>query len=92
VPLNTDITCGVLWVECGDITHINACFWAEQVNKITMDDPELANDLQSRNSEDCAEDAREAGGWAVLMDGWVCEAERSAELWSDLALEMSQDQ
>ncbi|SMX44372.1 hypothetical protein [Octadecabacter ascidiaceicola] len=92
VPLNTDISCGIDWIECGDITHINASFWAEQVDEITQDDPEFANDLQSRNREDCAGEAREIGSWAIIMDGLICEAERSAALWSDLAVQSAQDQ
>ncbi|HCP82689.1 MAG TPA: hypothetical protein DIT67_14385, partial [Octadecabacter sp.] len=92
VPLNTDVSCGIHWIECGDITLINASFWADQVDRITQNDPEFANDLQTRNREDCAQEAREIGNRAVLRDGLICEAERSAALWSDLTVQSSQDQ
>ncbi|KAG1647726.1 hypothetical protein GQR58_030378 [Nymphon striatum] len=57
-----------------------------------QDDPAFAADLQSRNREDCAEEAREIGSWAVIMDAMICEADRSAALWADLAVQNQQDQ
>jgi hypothetical protein len=92
VPLNTDISCGIHWIECGDISLINATFWAEQVDAAAQDDPAFAADLQSRNREDCAEEAREIGSWAVVMDAMICEADRSAALWADLTDQNQQDQ
>ncbi len=92
VPLNTDISCDINGIECGDISLINATFWAEQVDAAAQDDPVFAADLQSRNREDCAEEAREIGSWAVVMDAMICEADRSAALWADLTDQNQQDQ
>ena len=91
VPLNTEIMCGIHWIECGDISLINATFWAEQVDAASQDDPAFSADLQSRNREDCAQEAREIGSWAVVMDAMICEADRSAALWADLAFQNQQD-
>ena len=84
VPLSTEISCGIHWIECGEIAQLNAAFWADQVDLAAPDDLTVS-DLQARNFNACGAEAAEVGGWATELNAMECLAARSAELWADLA-------
>ncbi len=83
VPLDTDISCGISWIECGELAQLNAAFWVDQVDLLAPADP-VVSDLQMRNFSDCNVQAGEIGGWASDLDALECLATRSAALWADL--------
>lgn len=84
VPLNTSISCGIHWIECGELTQLNTAFWVDQVDLLAPADP-VVTDLQARNFNECQVETNEIGGWATDMNALECLAERSALLWVDLA-------
>lgn len=84
VPLINEISCGVIWIECGDLADIHTSFWADQVAALAPDDATI-RDLQARNRDECMAIAAAEGGWAVDLVALECMAERSAALWADLA-------
>ncbi|MGJ8611781.1 MAG: hypothetical protein ACSHWY_11835 [Octadecabacter sp.] len=83
VPLYTSIGCGIDWIECGELAQLNAAFWIDQVDLVAPADA-VVNDLQMRNSDDCAAQARAGGGWATSLNAQICEANRAAALWADI--------
>ena len=84
VPLFTEISCGIDWIECGDLANINAAFWVDQVDLAAPDDP-VISDLQARNVNECTARASETGGWGNDLTALDCLAQRSAALWADLS-------
>jgi len=89
VPLFIDISCGIDWIECGDLADINAAFWVAQTDAIAPDDP-FIDDLQARNFNVCTAESLNIQGWGQDLNALECIAAGSAAIWADITIQDEQ--
>lgn len=93
VPLYTQISCGVIWIECGDLANIHATFWAQQVQAATPDNSANLTQMRQETARlECNAEGRAGGGWSTTLVTQECLTQRNAALWADLAQQTEQDQ
>lgn len=75
---NTSITCGVNYIECGELTEINRVYWRDQALATAQElgAPERAEALEGiENAAGLCRAEQDESGWGAMLDVMICESQ-----------------